>query len=437
MPIVIRLKNWWHSSGPFDPRLVLDPLTKLAISRIGLRKLFLASVCFFGLSVLSNDSLAQQTTPGNPVAPSSASPSGQYVGSFIDPRTGKQYDRYLEQENVPVPRWEQQEVTERRTIPQWVTENIKTTEVQYVPYIEYQPQQRVLNRWNPMAQPQVTWDYVPITRYHTVNQVVDRPTTYQKYVEQDVKVLVPKLVQSTQSRSKYVDRERPAAVGQTAGTASPIQNAAELAMANRNNQYPRYTTRPMDGWYSGSQTPAALYPYSPYASVASVPYSPYFRNSFANNPTLLPGGPTPIIPMSPWSPSPMLQTQFVSNQTAVQPISSSYPSSYPPALMPTNSYAVTRPMFQWPSWTNNNGPLLRQDFFRQNQATSNVYGSQPYGGTAYGYPTVASQGGVSAALRPSTAPLLPQGPSANWGNFGGSQTYRDPIQAGLPPTVLR
>ncbi len=193
-------------------------------------------------------SLAQQLPSGNAVVSSAAPASGQYVGSFIDPRTGKQYDRYWEIANVPIPRWEQREMTERRAVPQWVTENIKSTQVRYVPTIEYQPQQRVLNRWNPMVPPQVTIDYVPVTRYLPIYEVVDRPVQYQKYVEQDVKVLVPKLVEATQSQMKLVDRERAttAATNATPSVAAPnaIQSAADLAMANRNSQLPRYTTRP-------------------------------------------------------------------------------------------------------------------------------------------------------------------------------------------------
>ncbi len=396
--------------------------------------LAIAGIGLSGFGFLPKDSLAQQPQTGNPVAPTASAPTRQFVGSFIDPSTGKQYDRYWEQENVPMPRWEQREVTERRMVPQWVTENIKTTEVRYVPTIEYQPRQRVLNRWNPMAQPQVAVDYVPITRYQSVYEVVDRPHQYQKYVEQDVKVLIPKLVEATESRMKLVDREHTSTSAQTAGTPNAIQNAAEIAMANRNSQAPpRYTTRPIDGWYSGSQAPAATYPYSPYAYVASVPNSPYYGSSYANNPTLLPGGMGPILPMSPIR---MPQTQMVSNQTAVSPVGYGYPNTYPPASGLPNAYAVTRPAFQWPTWTSNNGPLFRQDAFRQNQSTPYAYGTQPYG-SAYSYPMLADQSQLNGMLRPSTSPLLPQSQPSTWGNLGGIQTYRDPIQAGLPPTVLR
>ncbi len=369
----------------------------------------------FGLSSLGffpNGSLAQQPQTGNPVAPTTTPPAGQYVGSFIDPRTGKQYDRYWELANVPMPRYEQQEVTERRMVPQWVTENIKTTEVRYVPTIEYQPQQRVLNRWNPMAQPQVALEYVPVTRYQPIYEVVDRPYQYQKYVEQEVKVLIPKLVEATQSQMKLVDRERTPTTSQTAGAPNAMQNAAEIAMANRNSQAPRYTTRPIDGWYSGSQAPSALYPYSPYgAYVASVPSSPYYGHNYAGSPALLPGGAGPVLPMTPYR---MPQTQLVSNQTLVPPVGYAYPNTYPPAYVAPNMYASTKPTFAWPSWSNNNGPLFRQDWFRQNQASPYAYGSQPTG--AYNYPMMASQSEVNGTLRPSTAPLLPQGQPATWGN---------------------
>ena len=107
------------------------------------------------LALFASTSLAQQPIPNNPASPGPSTQStGQFVGTFTDPRTGKQYDRYLEQETVPITRWEQEEVSQRVVVPNWVTENIKTTETRYVPYIEYQTQQRVLNRWNPFAPPQ-------------------------------------------------------------------------------------------------------------------------------------------------------------------------------------------------------------------------------------------------------------------------------------------
>jgi hypothetical protein len=384
-------------------------------------------------------SLAQQLQTGNPAASTTFAPSGQYVGSFIDPRTGKQYDRYWETANIPVPRWEQREVTERRVIPHWVTENVKSTEVRYVPTIEYQPQQRVLNRWNPMVPPQVTVDYVPVTRYQPIYEVVDRPIQYQKYVEQDVKVLVPKLVESTQATMKLVDRERatpstPNASQTAAAAPNAIQNAAELAQANRNSQLPRYTTRPIDGWYSGSQTPSPTYPYSPYAYVASAASSPYsgYAPLAASSYPLMQGGAGPVLPLSPYrAPT----TQMVSSQTMIPPVSYAYPTTYPTANVAPYSYAATRPAFQWPTWTSGNGPLFRQDWFRQSQSTPYAYNASSTG--AINYPMMANQTSVNGTLRPSTSPLLPPGQPTNWGSFGGIQTYRDPIQAGLPPTVLR
>ncbi len=339
------------------------------------------------LALSATTSLAQQPNLNNPASPAPATQStGQFVLTFTDPRTGKQYDRYIEQETVPITRWEQEEVSLRVAVPGWVTENIKTTETRYVPYVEYQTQQRVLNRWNPFVPPQVVLEYVPVTKYQAVNQVVERPVQYQKYTLQDKKELVPKLVQTTQAVGKYVDRERPPAANVVTNNPNMIQNAAELAMANRNNQGSRYATLPNDRLYGSNL--ASPYHYPP--------------------------------------------TQFVSTQSIVPPISNAYANTYSPFAPPLNSYATNRSLFQWPTWSNNNGPLFRQELFRQNPSTAYT---QPING-AY-YPTIASQAGVSGYLRPSSAPLLPQTQPAGWGNFGGINTYRDPIQAGLAPTVLR
>lgn len=390
-----------------------------------------------GLAFCSKDSLAQQFNSSNPPDPSTpVQNSQQFVSTITDPYTGKQYDRYRVQEMVPVSVWKQEKIIERRAVPRWVTENVKVAETQYVPFFEYQPQQRILNRWNPFGPPQVILEYVPVTRYQAIATVAERPQTFQKYEEQNVEVLVPKLVQSTQATEKWVDRERtPNANGMAAVTsANPIQNAADLAMANRNSQLPRYTTHPMDGWYSGTPVPAGAYPYSAFGNIANAPRQPYYGNSSPNLPMMFPGGTSPIVPMS-QNPNP--QAQLVSNQAIVPPVSYATPNHFPAMMPASNAYASNPPLlFQWPSWSNNNGPLFRQDWFRQNQTAP--YGTQPISGTIYpSYPTIANQSTVNGYLRPSTSPLMPQATSPTWGTFGGSESYRDPIQAGIPPTVLR
>jgi hypothetical protein len=431
--------EWWVSEQSREGKLSEARMPALMRTRYHRHGFATAmGLGFASLGFLSSHSLAQQPPTGNPAVSSASPPTGQFVGSFIDPTTGKQYDRYWELVNVPMPRLEQREVTERRAVPHWVTENVKTTEVRYVPTVEYQVRQRVLNQWNPMAQPQVAVDYVPVTRYQAVYEVVDRPMQYQKYVEQDVKVLVPKLVEATEARMKLVDRERTSASApgapQAATPPNTIQNAAEIAMANRNNQLPRYTTRPIDGWYSGSQAPSATYPYSPYPYLASAANSPYygFGNMTPNGYPTMPGGGTPMLPVSPYQ---VPTAQMASNQTVVSPVGYMNQNAYPSTYVTPYSYAASQPAFQWPSWTGANGPLFHQDFFPQSQTTPYAYGGPSTG--AYNYPMVATQSDVNGTLRPSTSPMLPPGQPATWGNPGDTQTYRDPVQAGLPPTVLR
>ncbi len=255
---------------------------------------FVIAVCFVELSISFVNAQQLITFTPNSTAPA----NGQYVGSFTNPLTGRQYDRYAVQEQLPVQRMEQQEVTERRWVPHWVIESQRTTQTQYVPYVTYQPQMQVANRWNPFAQPQANWTYTPVTQYQAVDQVVDQPVQFQKYIEQDVKVVIPKLVQTTEARQRFVDVERGTVVAGTLPTpttttnASPLaplpnalQNSGALAMSNRNAPMSNYNLRPMDSLY---RPPGAGYPYSPYASVATVPMNSPYAYSASYNPTLLP-----------------------------------------------------------------------------------------------------------------------------------------------------
>ncbi len=178
-----------------------------------------------------------------------------------------------------------------------------------------------------------------------------------------------------------------------------------------------------------------MYPYSPYPYVASIATSPYYGYGGTTGGIYppMPGDAGPVLPLSPYRGA---TTQMVSNQTAVPPVSYIYPTTHPSSsIAPYSNYAATRPAFPWPAWTGANGPLFRQDLLRQSQTTPYAYNSPSIG--SYNYPMMASQSHVNGALRPSTSLLLPPEQSAAWGNYGGTQTFRDPIQAGLPPTVLR
>jgi hypothetical protein len=383
------------------------------------------------------------------VSPNSVAPANsRYVGSYTHPVSGRQYDRYAIDESFPVQRMEPRQVTERRWVPQWVLENQRTTVVQYVPEVQYQPQMRVANRWNPFTQPQASWEYVPVTQYKAVNQIVEQPVQYQKYVEQDVAVSVPNLVQTTETRQRFEDVERnmrsgspissPASnVGYISPATNPLQNSGTLALNNRNGASFNYNLRPMDPLY---QAPGAGYPYSPYASMATVAWNSPYAYSASYNPTLLPGGSGPILAMNPM-------------QTVAYPqggnVVNTYPVSYTAGTIPTypnypngnyRQYASAPSYNAWPwsSWSNSQGPLFGRNLFQQNQTVA--MSPPPMNGTIYptaNYASLASQSSITGTLRPSSSPLLPQSaPSWNGGN-GSVPFYRDPGQVGLPATVLR
>lgn len=366
------------------------------------------------LGLVAHPSIAQaQLSAAPPVMPTDAAVASPvtavgavYIGTITDPVTGRQYDRYEEPEQVPVVRWEQQAATERRWIAEWTTETMKSTETRYVPVVTYQPQQHIANRWNPMAQPQVQWNYVPVTQYQAINQVVERPVTYQKYVQRDVPVLVPKPVQTTETRKRLVDRERPSPSGQAAAPTSglpaipdPARTAADAAAASRLlAQASPYRIYPLQGNYAPAGGGYG-YPYSPYAALVTP------RPAYS-------GGPIPS-----YAQSPMLATA---------PVPAPYQAAYP-------SYnATARDWFRWPAWTQRQGP-----WFQQNPYATPA--SNGYAPPSYYAPSTASIASVPSVLRPSTASVLPtyQAPAnTTWGS-AGSSFIRDPMQQGMAPSVLR
>ncbi len=146
----------------------------------------------------------------NPATTGQTNPNGwnRPVSSFIDPRTGIVYDRFIENESVPTTRWEVEEKTERRWVPEMQTETRQVTQVEYIPVMSYETKINNGSAWNPFSSGQPTVQYVPKVDYVPVNRVVNMPVQVQKYVEREIPVRVPKLVQATESRSKYVDRPR-------------------------------------------------------------------------------------------------------------------------------------------------------------------------------------------------------------------------------------
>jgi hypothetical protein len=402
------------------------------------------SIClfspWFGLSSIA---LGFQTGDPNIGTPNNneGSATGTPVMTFVDPSSGQPYGRYIIQETVPTVAFSYQEVKERVYVPKTITENKTTTVTQYVPIHSQQLQLQNVPSWNPFAQPQQVWRYVPIVQYQPNYVQVTQPVTYQKYEEQEVTRMVPVLSSQSRQVPRYVDRplnQSPNGVNTVAGNPIPTSNpnfyqqAAQVAQANRSLS--RFQTRPIDypsnSGYQGfpnrnllAQAPAPYYPnlnynQAPYNTAPA--YNPVPNN--AANPMVA----TANVPTQPLANT--SNTNFVIPAVPLRPNLQYTPN----AVTGYNPYANTasRPLFTWPTFASGTGSLFSHSLFSSNRNTnyvaSNTPVAQPY---VWGN---NNQNGIS--FRPNSSPFA--APQQNWGMTPGNN-YRDPMQGGMPATVLR
>ncbi len=381
---------------------------------------------------------------------------------FIDPNSGQAYGRYVTTETVQDVAYSYQWVKDRVHRPKQVTENRTVTEVKYTPIQSYQLQLRNVPGWNPFASPQQVWQYVPIVQFQPNYESVSKPITYWKWVEEDVNVPIPVLESAPKQVQKFVDRPLGPTPngGNTIAAAAPnnlgvpnfnnqnvIQNAAQIAEANRNT--PRYATRSIDNpayYYPGfpsrnlvAQAPAPYYP-NPAMAPGTNPTNPMLASAGAGTPP-----PSNIMPPSNITPSTPLRPNMlpVPNTMASN---NGYPAGlYPPANNPyypstpyqanpyqPNPYVSTasRPFINLPAFATGTGSLFGNSLFTNNRnasyVASNTQVSQPYlwGNSASSGPT----------FRPVSSPYT--APQPSWGVSPGNSS-RDPMQGGMPATVLR
>ena len=398
----------------------------------------------------------------NPVAnQASGDQFKQPVYSFRDPRTGVAYDRYLEPESVPAMRWEWQEVTERRWVPQNVTENRQVTQIEYQPLVSYQAQQQIDGRWNPFATPQTSTQFVPMTQYQPVNKVVTQPVTYQKYVEQDVKVRVPKLVQATESRMHYVDRPRSGTAGAAPGNPIAASNYPLSPIYQPANPYPAVQQTPIQyapGPYAENPyyapqavavaVPSQVFPLSPQIALQQQAVLPSVGSTVLSAPSTAP----PPGLASPYVQTPILPANSVAipspaNYAATPAMVPYNPANSAPVLPPTNTTA-SKPLFSWPKFLTREGPLFNSSILTENRSVAGVAPvafQPPYGtGSAFG---IGSGNAVAAmpaarqftpqqsspAVFPSTSNINLQSSTAP----GTVATQRNAQQQGQQATVLR
>ncbi len=369
--------------------------------------------------------------------------AGTLVSTYID-ANGQPYGRYMINETIPVVEYEFRPVTEQIYLPETVTEPRTTSVPQSIPVWSQQLQLQTIPSWNPFARPQQVWRYVPVVQYQTKYVQETRPFTFQKYEKKEITKMVP--VVSTQSKrvSAIVDKPLAPNGGNTIAVnaninnlmpqntssnigipSNPYQQAAQIAQANRNQT--RFPTRPIGPIYGYSpgrnllaQAPAPFYP-----NYASPSYNP--ANNFAVNPmvatatqTLPSTNNSIVIPAVPLRPEPM-NLAF-----APRP---AYPS-YPPAYPYVNT--ASRPIFNMPQFASGTGSLFGNSFFNSNRNTNYVASSTPVTQPYVWGNNNSNQGGLS--FRPNTSPNST--PQSNWGMVP-SNTFRDPMQGGMPATVLR
>lgn len=383
------------------------------------------------------------------------------VTTFVDPRTGQLYGRFVETETVTVPKYEYEPVKVRNLAPRWVTEDRQTTQAQYTPTYTWQLQPRTVSSWNPFAPPQQTWEYVPIVQYQPSYVPVTRPITYQKYDEVEVTMMVPKLVNVSERLPKYVDK--PLTNPPTGGTA--MTNAAFPAnvpafpnapAAQPNQVVSNLPTRPIDGPYYRNAGFATNYGYPRSPSYVAVAPQPYYAqqpqaagNAIASYtpPTTNPATTIPMVAVNNYS------NPYYPNLAAQQQRWTGYPNYLPPPNQytqpqPYNTMA-SRPLFQWPLLATTSGPLFRGGLFSNNSnptfasnttpvyPTNYVASSTPMTSNYSSYPNNAgwySGASNSLSFRPNS--LNSPYPAQSWGN-ANPNAFRDPMQVGMPATVMR
>jgi len=352
------------------------------------------------------------------------------VQIFVDPASGQQYGRYVINEPVPVLTYSYQEVKESVYRPKTVTELRTTTVTQYIPIQSQQLQLRNVTSWNPFAPPQQVWQYVTFVQYQPNNVQVTQPVTFQRYEKEEVTRMVPVLSTETKQIPKFVDRALgPSTNGGNAIASNPnfYQQAAQIAQANRNA--PQYPTRPINF----PATPGYAYPNRNYVAQTPAPYYPIPNFNPIQNiaSTPMPGGnPTQnqnlVIPAVPLRPN-MQPNSAMAGYYG--PGANGYAmASAPSGVYPNNSPYVS-PVFKWPTFASGTGSLFGSSLFNSNRnanyVASNTPVAQPY---LWGN---SNRGELS--FRPNSSPYAAQ---QSWGMTTGN-TYRDPMQGGMPATVLR
>ena len=407
-------------------------------------------------SVLVSCSSAQNQPQNMPNQGNGASPSAGNtfqpetpVMTFVDPRSGQMYGRYVLYETVPVAKYEYKPVVERQFVPEWVQEAKPTTQVQYVPIVTYQLQPVQVPTWNPFSAPRQYWQYVPQVQYQPRYYQTNQPITYQKYVEKEVTKYVPEMVVKQERVPQFADRPL---------TPATYQNGNQSGTPNGNlvAQQPP-PIRPLNSFNQPAGTMVASAP-SPYYATAQQPFNPA-NNSYA-------GGNNGGFYGNRWGTA---SYAAAPNNTSVNPyVNNPTPNAgLNPNWNQANAMVASRPANPFSNFFSRTGPLYTSGPFMASngvanpvmpttQITSSSSGSPSYPGGVNYVASNSSGWGNATGFRssnPLSIPFLgnsassggltfrPQTPSypasnTNWG-FTPVDNYRDPTQSGMSSSVIR
>jgi hypothetical protein len=370
------------------------------------------------------------------------------VMTFVDPRSGQMYGRYVLYETVPVAKYEYKPVVERQYVPEWVQETKPTTQVQYVPIVTYQVQPVQAPTWNPFSAPRQYWQYVPQVQYQPRYYQINQPITYQKYIEKEVTKYVPEMVVKQERVPQFADRPL------TPSTYQP-GNQNGSASGNLVAQQPP-PIRPVDSFNQPIGTMVSTAP-SPYYASTQQPFNSA-SNTFtaANN-----GG----FYGNRWGTASYAATPTYAsvNPNVNNPIPN---AGINPNWNQANAMAASQSPNPFTNFLSRLGPLYGSGSIMASNGVANPpipstqivpssSGSQVYpGGVNY---VASSSGGWGGTTGGSSNPLSipffgnaatssgltfrPQTPSyptnnQNWG-LAPVDDYRDPTQSGMSSSVIR
>jgi hypothetical protein len=371
------------------------------------------------------------------------------VMTFVDPRSGQMYGRYVLYETVPVAKYEYKPVVERQYVPEWVQETKPTTQVQYVPIVTYQLKPVQVPTWNPFSAPRQYWQYVPQVQYQPRYYQTSQPITYQKYVEKEVTKYVPEMVVKQERVPQFADRPLTPATYQT-GNASGATNGNVIA------QQPP-PIRPLNSFNQ---------PVGPMVASAPAPYYGTPQQPFNPVPNSNNGGNNAGFYGNRWGTA---SYAVAPNHASVNPyINNPNPNAgLNPNWNQGNAMVASRPANPFTNFFTRTGPLYSNGPFMASngganpvmptpQITPSSLGSPSYPGGANYVASNTNGWGNATGFRsgnPLSIPFFgnsassggltfrPQTPSypasnTNWG-LTPVDNYRDPTQSGMSSSVIR